>query len=264
MFSKKKNLKLETARFIISEEVEFGGSVISAEMVQGEDIVNILSKHGRIKAFQNLKEPESKKELQSFQGILLQGWCLSILLNLPLLRKACGAKGKIYWTQEMNSKYIEVSKLMQTQIKISPYNPLMELNLAIDRASLFLRGYRIKKKRSTSWILFINAGSSLLPPSQGELSPVECEAIALDRACVSCRHWIFNADKVSLVSDCSGILDMLDKPLNEVTNRRLQRIMERVGNYNIINQHIPGTKNSCLSNLKFLTHWSRSYQRKLV
>ena len=47
------------------------------------------------------------------------------------------------------------------------------------------------------------------------------------------------------MSDCSGILnilDMLDKPLSEVTNRRLKRIMERAGNYNIINQHIPGTK----------------------
>ena len=41
-----------------------------------------------------------------------------------------------------------------------------------------------------------------MPPSQGELSQVECKAIALDRACVSCHHWIYYADTVNLVSDC--------------------------------------------------------------
>ena len=143
-------------------------------MVQGEDVENILSKHRRIKTCENLKKPDTKKELQSFYGMLT---------SLPGCR------------------------------------PSIPLNL---------------------------------PPSQGEFSLVECEAIALDRACVSCRHWIFNADKVSLVSDCSGILDMLDKPLNEVTNRRLQRIMERAGNYNIINQHIPGTKTKYMHTLSWL------------
>ena len=54
MFSKKKNRKLKTSKFMISKEVEFGGSVVSAEMVQGEDVVNI-----------GLKRNKTKKELQS-------------------------------------------------------------------------------------------------------------------------------------------------------------------------------------------------------
>ena len=89
-------------------------------MVQGEDVENILSKHRRIKAFENLKKPETKKELQSFCGMLslLSGWCPIIPLNMPLLRKACGTKGKINWSPEMNSEYIEVTKLMKTQIKL--------------------------------------------------------------------------------------------------------------------------------------------------
>ena len=45
--AKKKNLKLKTFKFRISEKVKFGGSVVS------EDVVNILSKNGRIKAFVN-------------------------------------------------------------------------------------------------------------------------------------------------------------------------------------------------------------------
>ena len=45
--AKKKNLKLKTYKFRISEKVKFGGSVVS------KDVVNILSKNGRIKAFLN-------------------------------------------------------------------------------------------------------------------------------------------------------------------------------------------------------------------
>ena len=67
MFAQKKNLTLKMSKFLISKEVEFGGLVVSAELVQGEDVVNILPKHGRIKAFQNLKRPESK-DLQTFCG----------------------------------------------------------------------------------------------------------------------------------------------------------------------------------------------------
>ena len=94
-------------------------------------------------------------------------------------------------------------------------------------------------------------------------SLVECEAIAQDRACVSCHHWIYYADRVNLVSNCSGILDMLTKPLSEVTNRRLKRIMERVWNYNSINQHMTGSENKvcdALSRLcKSLSGYSSYY-----
>ena len=37
-------MKLKTYKLRISKEVEFGGSVVSAEMVQKEKVVNILPK----------------------------------------------------------------------------------------------------------------------------------------------------------------------------------------------------------------------------
>ena len=54
-FCKAKNLKLKTDKFKISENVEFAGATLNAELVRGEQVVNILPKNGRIDAFQNLK-----------------------------------------------------------------------------------------------------------------------------------------------------------------------------------------------------------------
>ena len=106
--------------------VEFAGATILAELVQGEDIVSLLSKDGRIKAFQNLKHPETKKQLQSFYGMLsnLQGWSPSVPLNISLLRKLCYSKEKIVWTPDMLLEYNmdkdKVNKLMLNQINLSP------------------------------------------------------------------------------------------------------------------------------------------------
>ena len=60
--------------------MEFAGARLTAELVQGEQVVNILPKDGRINAFRNLKKPETKSELRSYCGMLasLQAWTPSI------------------------------------------------------------------------------------------------------------------------------------------------------------------------------------------
>ena len=131
-FCQSKNLKLKMSKFRISEQVEFAGATLSAELVQGEQVVNILPKDNRINAFMNLKRPENKIELRSFCGMFfsLQAWTLSI----PLLRKACAKNGKLEWNQEMILEYEEEMKMMLTQIKLS-YNEEKALYLVIDGAS---------------------------------------------------------------------------------------------------------------------------------
>ena len=106
-FCKQKNLKLKTDKFRISENVEFAAATFNSELVRGERIVNILSKDGRMMAFQNLKCPESKTELRSYCGMMssLASWSLNVNINMPLLRKNCSKNGKVVWTQEMMDEY---------------------------------------------------------------------------------------------------------------------------------------------------------------
>ena len=67
---KKKNLKLKTSKFRVGEEVEFGGTIISSETVGKDTVVCILPKNARIQAFQNLKKPKTKRDVQVFCGML--------------------------------------------------------------------------------------------------------------------------------------------------------------------------------------------------
>ena len=136
VFCKEKNLKLKPSKFCVGEEVEFGGALITSETVGSKNVVNILPKSQRVKAFQNLKRPQTKKEVQVFCGMLtsLRKWAPNAPLNAPALYAATGGnKGIVFeWTDAMEEEYKFLKEEMKKCLKLSPYNPDQKLRLIID------------------------------------------------------------------------------------------------------------------------------------
>ena len=64
-----------------------------------------------------------------------------------------------------------------------------------------------------------------------------------------------------MISDCSGLLDLLDKSLCEVRNHRLQNILERVQPYNWKVEHIVSEKNKVCDALSRLCKSVAGYSR---
>ena len=73
----------------------------------------------------------------------------------------------------------------------------------------------------------INSGSCLLPEDR-DYSLLEVEAIALDRSLASCHHCIYYCEEVELLSDCEGLLGMIDKYLADIDNKKLQKMLEKM------------------------------------
>ena len=111
----------------------------------------------------------------------------------------------------------------------------------------------------------IQAGSGLLPEGR-DFSPIEAEAISLDRAMTATHHWIYYCEDVELVSDCQGLLGMFGKPLADITNRKLQKIMEKTQNYAWSLTHIKGETNKIADALSRLCTqvclYSHSYENR--
>ena len=82
-FCHTKNINLKTSKFLISTEVEFGGCLISKETLS--DSVFIEPKQNRIRAFEELKKPTTRKELQVYAGMCssLQSWFPAIPMVIP-------------------------------------------------------------------------------------------------------------------------------------------------------------------------------------
>ena len=93
-----------------------------------------------------------------------------------MLRKASGSRTKVTWNDELETEYRVVLEIMQTQIKLSPYNASKPLKLVIDGASSIGTGFMLAQmrdeQRPEKGCNIIHAGSGLLPEGK-DFSPVE-------------------------------------------------------------------------------------------
>ena len=124
----------------------------------------------------------------------LAAWTPSVSLNMTLLRKSCAKNGKVDWSEDIPAEYETVNDFLLTQIKLFPYNSEKSLYLVIDGSSRIGMGYlllqQIQETDPTKGLSIVRAGSSLLPTTKGKFLPAESEMISLDRAVISCNHWL--------------------------------------------------------------------------
>ena len=94
---------------------------------------------------------------------------------------------------------------MKQSLKLSPYNPEEKLRHIINGSRTISKGFiliqYINDEDVKEGIKIINAGSALLSHKR-EFRSMEAKCIALDRAMVSCHHWLYHCPEVELVTDC--------------------------------------------------------------
>ena len=143
------------------------------------------------------------------------------------------------------------------------------MRLVIDGASSigvdFVLFQYLSDQNPAKGAVIINANSSLLGENQVGYSPIDAELLGLDFASRACHYWLWCCPQIELYSDCSGMLDMLNKPIADIQNRRHQRILTRLMNYNFKGHHIPGVDNKIADALSRLCrnvvsthHYSRT------
>ena len=80
---------------------------------------------------------------------------------------------------------------MQTRIRLSPYDPTKHLRNVIDGAKTVGTGFiliqYLNEEKPEKGVNIIHAGSGKLDPEK-DYSPIEAEAIALQRAIEACHH----------------------------------------------------------------------------
>ena len=135
----------------------------------------------------------------------------------------------------MENKYNNIRQIMKKQLKLSPYDPTKKLRLVIYGAQTVGTGFLliqyVDEKDIHKGVQIIHSGPNILP-SNRDFSSMEAEAIALDRAIAACHHWLYYCPEGELISDCQGLLGLLNKHTADVDNRSLQQILMRTGNYN--------------------------------
>ena len=100
--------------------------------------------------------------------------------------------------------------------------------------------------------LIISTNSSMLSKHTG-LSPIDGEILALDFTAKACHFWLHHCPSITLHSDCSGLLQLIDKPITDVRNHKHQKILARLQIHNFTNKlHIPGLENKVCDALSIM------------
>ena len=55
---------------MVGRDIEFGGSVVTVEKVQNQDLIFITPKTKRIRALEELRRPQTKKDCQVYAGMI--------------------------------------------------------------------------------------------------------------------------------------------------------------------------------------------------
>ena len=115
----------------------------------------------------------------------LQAWNPNIPLNVSMLRKAEGSRGKVTWNEELEDEYQKEDHVNENKKR---------LPLVIDGAKTLGTGFiliqYLNDAKPEKGVNIIHLGSGLLDQEK-DYSPVEAEAIALDRAITACHHWLY-------------------------------------------------------------------------
>ena len=90
-----------------------------------------------------MPEPKTKKELQSFCGMIssMRGWFPNIIFSTDSLRMGCAHGVKFQWTKKMQEEFDKVKLIFTDQIRLSPYDPSRELNILTDGANSAGNGF---------------------------------------------------------------------------------------------------------------------------
>ena len=153
----------------------------------------------------------------------------------------------------MQKEWEITRKIMLEQIQLTPFDPEKTLRLVIDAASTEGAGFVLFQWRDEldprKGAVIINANCTRFKESQLRFSPIEAEGVSLDFAISACNYWISYCPSVELYSDCSGLLVLVNKPLYDIENKRLQPILVRAQNYNFNTHHVPAEKNEICESL---------------
>ena len=123
--------------FTLSTSVKFGGTIISSEKIENQQIVFLDPPDSRVLAITEMPEPKMKKELQSVCGMIssMCGWFPNIIFSTGSLRLGYAHGVKFEWTPNVQNEFDKVKQIFQDQIRLSPYDPSKELNILTDGAN---------------------------------------------------------------------------------------------------------------------------------
>ena len=235
------NIIVSPTKFKAANEIKYAGSIISAQGVQCDPnyLANIYA----------LKPPSSQSMVRSFLGMCNQIAPYVVDLSkitLPI-RELLQKNTAFNWTSIHQAAFDKVKQILTGPKVLHHFNPKLAPVIMTD-ASFQGLGYcllqydenDVEEKRPK----LIVAGGRGITPAESNWSVCEIETLGLVYALKKLRHFIAGCQSVKIRVDHKPLIGLFSKSIDQIENKRLQRLREKVLHINLDIQFVPGINNN--------------------
>merc|ERR1712002_955984 len=121
------------------------------------------------------------------------------------------------------------------------------MGLVIDSAPTVGTSYLLLQQKTedpSAGMIFISMDSSNFKRCQINMCPFEAECAGLRYAVKKDGHYLVACPQITVVTDCKSLGSAYSKPLEEISNRRVQKMFMECQHVNLVFKHIAGVLNS--------------------
>ena len=163
-------------------------------------------------------------------------------LVTPNLRCLTWKNQKFVWGKEEEEEFCAIKRIVLSLGVLSSFDLGRDTYLFVDASRCGLAFILFQKDMEGNFYV-ITCGSTGLSGPQTRYSVTELECLVAVWALSKCIFWLLGCQKVQMITDHNPLCDMFKKNLTDIHNARLQSIVEKTLDYNIVWSHLKGQKN---------------------
>jgi len=231
-------MTISKRKFKVHCEVSFAGYLVSSEGVKPDP--------AKVGAIRDFPAPKDLTSLRSFLGLANQlGHFIPDLAMATAKMRELLKKGVIYmWLPEHDQEFAFVKELLTSPLLVHYFDPDLPTTLLTDASKLNGLGYALVQHDTEGHLRLIQAGSRGLNPAERNYAPIESEMLGAVWAMEKCRFFLHGCPSFKLATDHQPLIGTFRKEINDITNRRLQRLREKVVDFTFEVEWVEGKTHS--------------------
>lgn len=221
------NLKLNAKKNqIATNSVSYLGHVFSSDGIYMSD--------QKVKAITEMPEPESRKDLERFLGMVnyLSKFIPNLAIETKPLRELLSKDSVWVWDKNSSQTFAKVKKAIADASNLQYFDPSQPVTLSVDCSQKGVGATLLQPKGPIAY------ASQVLTSAQQNYCQIEKEMYAIVFGCLKFHHFIYGRP-ITVESDHRPLEYLFKKPMYKAP-ARIQRLMIRIQDYDLTVQYRPG------------------------
>lgn len=195
----------------------------------------ILPSKERINAIQNLRDPNNKKELQKFLGLV--NYVRSFIPNLAEitspLRELLKKNTLFVWQKAHSDTVAKIKEMLVSSVVLKPFDENKQIFIQTDASQNGLGCCLLQNNAPIAY------ASRSLSETEQRYAQIEKELLAIIFSCRKFHHYIYGRE-VIIKTDHKPLIGLMEKEIYKIPSGKLQRMCLRLLNYNVKLEYLPG------------------------